>query len=336
VKPAWTAGVTRARLLLSRRIGPELAGGVAGSPSLADGLAALAGSAYGERVRAGQDLALAERGVADTLLWHLRILAGWLPAAGAALVRALAGWFELANIDARLAALGGDGREPEPFALGTLGTAWGTAEHGRTIEDVAEAVAGSAWELPPAHSPAELAIGLRVAWARRVAETAPEAADWVAGAGGLLAARELLVAKTSEHAEQLRRYPGIGDRVLSAGTLPALRDALGARGGWALGAITEPDELWRAELAWWDRVEEDSRVLVRRTDDEAVVLAAVALLAADAEREPRFPGVGRSESAGGSRWSSLSGRFRCGCDVWRWSRSPTVPARYWWRLRILG
>jgi hypothetical protein len=118
-------------------------------------------------------------------------------------------------------------------------------------------------------------------------ETAPEAADWVAGAGGLLAARELLVAKTSEHAEQLRRYPGIGDRVLSAGTLPALRDALGARGGWALGSITEPDELWRAELAWWDRVEEDSRVLVRRTDDEAVVLAAVALLAADAERTAR-------------------------------------------------
>jgi hypothetical protein len=287
VKPAWTAGVTRARLLLSRRIGPELAGAVAGSPSLADGLATLAGSAYGERVRAGQDLTVAERGVADTLLWHLRILAGWLPAAGAALVRALAGWFELANIDARLAALGGDGREPEPFALGTLGTAWGAAEQGRTIEDVAEAVAGSAWELPPAHSSAELAIGLRVAWARRVAETAPEAADWVAGAGGLLAARELLVAKTSEHAEQLRRYPGIGDRVLGAGTLPALREALGDRGGWALGAITEPDELWRAELAWWDRVEEDSRALVRRTDDEAVVLAAVALLAADAQRTAR-------------------------------------------------
>jgi hypothetical protein len=107
VKPAWTAGVTRARLLLSRRIGPGLANTVAGSPSLADGLAALAGSAYGERVRAGQDLGAAERGVADTLLWHLRILAGWLPTAGAALVRALAGWFELVNVDARLAALAG-------------------------------------------------------------------------------------------------------------------------------------------------------------------------------------------------------------------------------------
>ena len=288
MKPAWTAGVTRARLLQSRRIGPELASDVAGSLSLADGLAALAGSAYGERVRAGQDLTAAERGVADTLLWHLRILAGWLPAAGAALVRTLAGWFELANIDARLAALAGDGREPPPFALGTLGTAWGAAEQARTIEDVSDAVAGSPWALPRAHSPAELAIGLRVAWARRVAESAPGAADWVAGAGGLLVARELLVAKTSEHAEQLRRYPGIGDRALSAGTLSALRDALGARGGWALGAISEPYELWRAELAWWDRVEEDSRLLVRRSDDDdGVVLAAVALLAADAQRTAR-------------------------------------------------
>ena len=91
MKPGWTAGVTRARLLLGRAVGPEHAREVARAPSLAEALAALAGSAYGERVRAGQDLATAQRGIADTLLWHLRILAGWLPAAGGALVRALAG-----------------------------------------------------------------------------------------------------------------------------------------------------------------------------------------------------------------------------------------------------
>ena len=279
--------MTRARLLLSRAIGPGLASTIAGSPSLADGLAALAGSAYGERVRAGQDLTAAERGVAETLLWHLRILAGWLPAGGAALVRALAGWFELANIDARLAALAGDGREPVPFALGTLATAWGAAEQARTTEELAEAVAGSAWTLPLAHAPAELAISLRVAWARRVAESAPEASDWVAGAGALLAARELLVAQSSKHAELLRRYPGIDDRAFGLGTLTAFRNAVGARASWALGTTTEPDELWRAELAWWDRVEEDGRLLLRRSDDESVVLAAVALLAVDAQRTAR-------------------------------------------------
>jgi hypothetical protein len=260
---------------------------VAGSRSLADGLAALAGSAYGERVRGGQDLTTAERGVADTLLWHLRILAGWLPAAGAALVRALAGWFEVTNIDARLAALAGDGREPAPFVLGTLATAWGAAEQARTIEEVADAISDSAWALPRARSSAELAIGLRVAWARRVVESAPEATDWVAGAGALLAARELLVTRSSEHAERLRRFPGIDDRALSLGTLAAFRDAVGARAGWSLATIAEPDELWRAELAWWDRVAADSRLLLRRSDDEAVVLAAVAQLAVDAQQTAR-------------------------------------------------
>ena len=96
-------------------------------------------------MRTGQDLATAQRAVAETLLWHVRILAGWLPAAGAALVRALAGWFELMNIDARLAALAGEGGEPRPFALGTLATAWSDVERARTVEEVARAVAGSAW-----------------------------------------------------------------------------------------------------------------------------------------------------------------------------------------------
>jgi len=309
VKPAWTAGVTRARLLLSRRIGPELASSVAGSSSLADGLAGLAGSAYGERLAPGQDLAAAERAVAATLLWHLRILAGWLPASGAALVRALAGWFELTNIDARLAALAGDGREPEPFALGTLSTAWAAAEQARTIDDVADAVAGSAWAVPRAHSPAELALGLRVAWARRVVESAPETAEWVAGAGALVAARELLVANSREHTEQLRRFPGIDDRALSAGSLAAFREALGVRAGWSLGTITAPDELWRAELAWWGRVEDDSRLLLCRSDDEAVVLAAVALLAVDAQRTARalraaaHPAGAHSAASSGHPWA---------------------------------
>ena len=287
MKPGWTAGVTRARLLLSRGIGPTHASEVAASRSLGDGLGALAGSAYGERVRADQDLAAAQRGVAETLLWHLRILAGWLPAAGAALVRSLAAWFELMNIDARLAALASDGREPRPFVLGTLATAWNEVERARTVEDLARAVAGSAWRTPRGSSPPELTLGLRVAWARRVQESAPEAAEWVAGAGALLVARELVVARSAGHATQLLLYPGIDQRILAASTLPELRGALAPRARWALSGIAEPTELWRAELGWWDRVEDDARALLRRIDDEAVVLAAVALLAVDAQRTAR-------------------------------------------------
>ena len=305
MKPAWTAGVTRARLLLNRAIGPGLASTVAASPSLADGVAALAGSAYGERVRAGEDLAAAQRSVADTLLWHLRILAGWLPAGGGALVRALAGWFELANIDARMAALASDGREPPPFVLGTLATAWRAVEPAHTIEELAGAV-GAAWALPAAGSPAELAIGLRVAWARRVQDSAPDAAEWVAGAGALLVARELLVAHSHDHQAQLLLYPGIDERVLAARTLAELRSALAPRARWSLATVSEPAELWRAELGWWDRVQDDANALLRHIDDEAAVLAAVALLAVDAQRTVRAlqsaaqgGGYGLTEVSGG-------------------------------------
>lgn len=284
MRPGWVAGVTRARLLLSRAIGAQHARTVAGSRSLGEGLAALTGSAYGERVHAGEGLASAERAVAETLLWHLRILAGWLPAAGAGLVRALAGGLELQNIDARLAALASDGHEPAPLTLGGLATAWPGIEPARSLDEVVDAVAASAWGHMPASSPAELALGLRVAWAHRVLQAAPGAADWVAGAGALLVARERLLAGDSGHAEQLGRLPGIGERALGADSLRELRAALPAGASWALAGVNAPAELWRAELEWWSRVERDAQSMLRGGNDEEVVLGAVALLALDARR----------------------------------------------------
>lgn len=297
MRAGWTAGVTRARLLLSRAVGAEQARVVAGCRSLGQGVDMLTGSAYGERVQVGCDLAAAERGVAETLLWHLRILAGWLPAPGAALVRTLAGWFELANVDARLAALVSDGREPTPFVLGGLATAWPKIEQARSVEDVADAVAGSAWGDPGGRSPAELTLGLRVAWARRVYEAAPEAADWVAGAGALLVARELVLSGSRARAAQLQRLPGIAENALGASSLRELQTALSAHGAWSLAGSSDPAELWRAELRWWLAVEREAPVLLRSWGDEAVVLAAVALLAVDAQRTARAL---RAAAQGGS------------------------------------
>jgi len=287
MRPGWTAGVTRGRLLLSRTIGAEHARSIAGAPSLADGIAILAGSAYGERVQPREDLAAAERAVGNTLLWHLRILAGWLPAAGAGVVRALAAWFELANIDARLAALASDGREPPPYELGALATAWPRIDPARTVEDVAHAIAGSAWAPVAGRSTAELALALRVSWARRVRDAAPEASDWVAGAGALLVARELLIAGGREHSEQLRRLPDVGEAPLASASLVDIRAALPARAAWALADVDEPSELWRAELGWWVRVEREARALLLTGSDESAVIAAVTLLAADAQRTAR-------------------------------------------------
>ena len=287
MKPGWTAGVTRARLLLSRAIGPENARRIADCRSLDDALGALAGSAYGQRVSVGVDLDLAQRGVADTLLWHLRIMAGWLPATGAGLVRALAAWFELANIDARLAALASDGREPPPFVLGGLATAWPAVENARSLREVADALSASAWGKVDGASAAQLRLGLRIAWARRVQSAVPEAGRWVAGAGALLAARELLVVGSRAHMAALRRLPGVGDRALEAGSLHELQAALPEQAAWALGGIESPSELWRVELGWWDQVERDAPGLLRMLGDEVAVLAAVALLAVDAQRTVR-------------------------------------------------
>jgi hypothetical protein len=287
VKPGWTAGVTRGRLLLSRTIGGEHARAIAACGSVAEGVAALAGSAYGERVQAGVDLMAAERGVAETLLWHLQILAGWLPAAGAGLVRVLAGWFELANIDARVAALSGDGREPTPFALGGLATAWPRVEQARTVEEVGDAVAGSAWGDCGRGSPAELTLGLRVAYARRVREASPEAAHWVGGASALLIARERLIADAPAGVAQLEKLPGVGERALGASSLSELQAALPADAAWALHDASDPAELWGSELRWWSQVESDASQMLRMGGDEAVVLAAVALLAVDAQRTAR-------------------------------------------------
>lgn len=284
MRPGWTGGVTRGRLLLTRAIGSEHAAAIAACTSLDDGIRVVAGSAYGERVQAGLDLGAAQRGVAETLLWHLRILAGWLPAAGAGLMRTLAGWFELANIDARLAALVSNGREPAPFVLGGLATGWNAIERARTVEEVADAVARSGWGDPGGRTPAAVTLGLRVAWARRVDEAAPGAADWVAGAGALLVARELLVAGSREHLAQLQRLPAIGEEPLRAGSVEELRAGLPSRAAWALSGLSEADDLWQGELGWWDRVERDAHALLPARSDEAVVLATVALLAVDAER----------------------------------------------------
>ena len=187
-----------------------------------------------------------------------------------------------------------------------------------------EVAASSAWGDPGRSSPAELALGLRVAWARRVLEAAPDAADWVAGAGALLVARELLVAEDRGHSDQLRRLPGIGREALAAGSLGELRAALPARAAWALAAVSGPGELWRAELGGGDELSATRELCCGRGAIEAVVLAAVALArarrAAHGERARYGRRGGSARACGADRWSCLSAPSRCGCGGWPWLR----------------
>ena len=79
------------------------------------------------RTARGDAWADARRGAAcggrSGCLWDLRVLAGWLPRDGVRLLRTLAGWFELANVDELLQTRPGR-PAGEEFRLGALATAW--------------------------------------------------------------------------------------------------------------------------------------------------------------------------------------------------------------------
>ena len=105
---SWVAASTRARLLGDRRIGRLRAAAIANSGGLGPALQMLQASPYGANVDPGMSLEAAQRQVAATILWNLRVLAGWLPPGGSAMLLPLAAWFEIANIEERLAYLSGD------------------------------------------------------------------------------------------------------------------------------------------------------------------------------------------------------------------------------------
>ena len=145
----WVAGSVRARALARRRLGPSGARRLAASASLADALRALAGTPYGAAEMPGQTLAGAQHAIAAAVLWDLRVLAGWLPRDGVRLLRTLAGWFELANVDELLQTMAGRPAGGE-FRLGALATAWPQLRQAAGLRRAAGstgrlAVAGPGW-----------------------------------------------------------------------------------------------------------------------------------------------------------------------------------------------
>ena len=171
---AWVAGSVRGgscRAVVS-----------AGGPALDLARAGTPGEALAPRgvsVRTGcrtpaEDVAAAQRAIAETLLLHLRLLAGWLPPAGVGAVRALAGWFELVNVEDRLCLPPGARaralvRAGQPLRVLAL------ASRAQTPGDLRAALAASSWGDPGSEEPEDVHVSLRAAWARRVLAEAPEA-----------------------------------------------------------------------------------------------------------------------------------------------------------------
>jgi hypothetical protein len=288
MRPAWVAGSVRAALLTSRRLGTSRARQVASSVSLDEALQALAVSPYGREMRPGMSLEAAQHGVAAVTLWHLRILSGWLPPAGLGVVRALAAWFELANVQDRLAYFAGEARRPA-FELGALGTAWTQLARTTSPEQLRAVLAETRWRDPGTAEAGGLAEALRAAWASWVVAAVPEAAGWARAGAALALARTLstpgLRAAHASPIRSLARTAKVGSGWEAASSPAALAALLPRELAWALRDAARADDLWLAEARWWDQVEREAgRLAARHDQGRPVVVGAVVLLAADARR----------------------------------------------------
>lgn len=301
---AWVAGAVRGRLMLERGLGAEGARALARAGSLEEAASLLAGTIYAS-AGGGAVLEEAERELAAAVALRVRTLAAWLPPEGASVLRALGGWFEIANVEDRLAYLVG-GRLWPAIPLGVLSSIWGAAAE---IEDPAELrrlLAASSWGAPAGDRPEEILLALRFGWAHRVVRQVPEAAGWASGAAAVVLATELFLSGRPVDPSVVPAAV-LGPGWSGASAVPDLRARLPAAAAWTLARIDDPAELWRAELLWWQQVAAEARtmsvsgLLGRRT-----IVGVAALLALDAIRVATALAV---VSSGGSQaaWEVLNG-----------------------------
>ena len=111
---AWVAGSVRARSMTRRRLGRAEVRRLAAEPSLEAALSLLTGTPYGHDVRPGMTLAGAQRAAYEALVWNVRVLGGWVPRAGADLLRVLLAPFEIADVADHLRRLRGED-VPAPY-----------------------------------------------------------------------------------------------------------------------------------------------------------------------------------------------------------------------------
>lgn len=282
----WVAGAVRAKALAGRYPGAAGAREVAACDTLDDALRCLAATPYSRYLRTAVGLPEAQRAVTATLLWHLRVLAGWLPGGGARLLVPLAAGFEIANVASRLPAPDGRAESPQPYRLGALETAWRSLERAGTPAELRAALTASPWGDPGDDTPWALVTGMRMAAARRTAVAVPPARRWAQGRAVLLTARELFVYQRSlpepaqRHAARL-----LGARASAAASYQEFRERLPSAAGWVLADVEEPDALWKAEARWWRTVRADGAAMLRDGRyGPRVVVGAVAVLSVDAWR----------------------------------------------------
>lgn len=280
---SWVAGSVRAAAMARRRYGAAAARSLATSSSLDEAVDRLATTAYGHDLAPGMRLDEAQRSVAATLLWHLRVLAGWTPWEGTQVLRSLAAGFEVANVDELLRALD-DAPSATPYRLGALSTWWPHLEGAASLGELRTLLSTSPWGDPGRDSAQAIQTTMRLAWARRTDGQVPEA--WRLGGAALLVARERFAAghELEGAAADLARVL-VGEGAVTATSLEDLAGVLPREAAWVLDGIHEPGELWQGEAVWWRRVEHDGfRLLTSAVFGPDRLVGAAAVLAVDAWR----------------------------------------------------
>ena len=279
----WVAASTRGRALLRRTIGADVARAIAAAESWPSARDHLRNTVYGIELPSTADRNLARRTAATATAWQLRVLAGWLPPASSGLVRAFAAPIEIANIEAHLAQLTTGTAPTAPIPLGTLGVAWSAVAKLRSADQVRDVLARSPWGDPGGADRATIAMGLHVAWARRLARQAPVAENWAHGGAALLVAREQFAFERSIPDVTGRELDHLlGTAWRDASTTPELTERLPKSARWIFADVTRADDLWRAETTLLHRVAiESERVNTAARNGRDALAAIMALLLVD-------------------------------------------------------
>lgn len=287
---AWAAGTTRARAMLTRCAGPRQLRRVAASSNLGDAVRLLGESPYRsalDRIPAdARSLSDAQRAIAETLLWQLRVLAGWQSRSGVHVVRLLASGFEISNAEAHIQHIEGNTGESVAYRLGALRTAWPRLSRTRSLEEMRTELARSPWGDPGSGTPAAIATGMRIAAVERIAVDVPPAAAWARMRAALLVAREEFVLGRHLTAAAGRRAAFLlGPSALRADSWAEYRSSLPSATRAVLDGVRLPADLWKAEARWWSVIESQGRDLLRSgRPGIGAVVGVVALLSADARR----------------------------------------------------
>jgi hypothetical protein len=282
----WVAASIRARSMAQLRLGAGRCRQLATATNLATALALLADSGYAKRLVGVTGLMAAQRATNETLLWQLRVLAGWLPPGGTGLIRAIAAIYERDNIVALAARLAGGPELSAAYELGGLATAWPRLRELPSLPALTEALQRSAWGIPGPIDAVTLRDVLSLAWLRRLAAAAPAASGWARSASTLVAVRMVLVDHTTPTSRVLDLVrPWLGREWANARDLNRFRASLPRLSQTVLDGVDDPRDLWRVEARIRADVETDGfRLIHGALPGPEVVLGAIAVLAVDGWR----------------------------------------------------